>query len=202
MLPYNQQGIDEPILDAVYAAVPMKTGPHKGKYPAFATPEDGGNKYLYMSMDGGANFKKFAVDEHFDYIVPHPAVPDRFLGFDVEANAQSMTVFVCDNVMEAFTGGASTGTIKDKCVKAHDQVIDADWIMHDSSRWMSKNFGIYFTQFKGKIEDDQLTLYKWIATIDGEPKKPVKINPSGLVSAKPGHAVRVGVPWCGTKVWH
>jgi len=172
----------EPIFDAIYSEVPMDNG----YYPAFATPEDGANNYLYMSMDGGANFKKFDVEEHFDYIVPHPKVTDRFLGLDVEENAQSMTVFVCDNVMDAFKSGTS---LKDNCIKAHSQVIDAEWIMHDSSIWMNKNFGMYFTQFQGDIEDDQLVLYKWVASMgDYKAKPPTKIMPKGV--AKVDHFVQ------------
>jgi hypothetical protein len=59
------------------------------------------------------------IDEHFDFIQPHPDQADRFLGLDIEANARSMTVWVCDNVFADYTaevGGSFS--IQDKCRKA------------------------------------------------------------------------------------
>jgi hypothetical protein len=66
-------GVDEPIYDAIFSTVPNwigedKSNPEDDLYAAFATPEDGGNKYLYMSRNGGKNFRKFEVEEHFDYV--------------------------------------------------------------------------------------------------------------------------------------
>lgn len=178
------QGVDEPIFDAIYAEVAMdSSNAWNNYYAAYATPEDGSHNYMFISMDGGANFRKFEVEEHYDYIVPHPSVADRFLGLDVEDNAQSMTVYVCDNVMEAWgtANNGKVGSIKDQCAKAHSKVIDAEWIQQDKANWMSANFGLYFTQYTGEIEDDQLTLYKWSASLVDQ-AKPVKIMPTGIAN--------------------
>ena len=108
-------GIVGPVWDAAFGQVQY---PDTKSYPVFATPEDGKNKFLWISSDLVTGFKKLPTPEHFDYVVAHPTQHDTIMGLDVDKNGITETLYVCTKVF----GPAPL------CSKGAGNVVDADWV--------------------------------------------------------------------------
>ena len=204
----GKTAVPDPILSATFSekcvpkdATDWKTiqnggcqgGDSNPMYPAFATVEDGHNKYMYVSskrsaVDGKSRVwdkypttykngdKKVAV--HFDYVVPHPWAHDRFMGLDVDANGKTFTVYLCDNVFAVSPPA---------CVQGSQFVKDAQWIQANKhTRWMNKQFGIYLTKYASKAEADSgtgnLNLFEWHGVTGQSNGLSAKLNTAGPIA--------------------
>eukprot|EP00729_Bicosta_minor_P006529 gene6529-10750_t len=139
------QGVTNAVLDAAFS---FGTSPD-GYQSAFATIEDGSITEMYIAEDFKKGFKTLKTPAHFDYIVPHPDVYDRFLALDVESNAVSYTVYICDN----------TFNDAQKCTFVSEKIIDVEWIDHPGSGAKTGAWGIYYTQYQNTVEDEDLSLF-------------------------------------------
>jgi hypothetical protein len=63
----------------------LKVNKKSDTYGVFATPEDGSNKFMYVSDNLVDTFYKVNTPAHFDYVAAHPTVFDRVIGLDVDA---------------------------------------------------------------------------------------------------------------------